>query len=114
MRKELAAVAGERKKFSAVFARLGKKVNYNGYSEETILLNVIVDVETGKPVADHLWFGYTQGFVKASLAAGDRLEFEARVKKYRKGYVNKNYKINNASTDFKLSNPTKIKKITFK
>ena len=85
MRRELASEEGKRKKFKAIFGRLGKKTNYKGYSEETILLNAIVDVETGKAVADHVWFSYTQGFVKASLTFGDEFEFEARVKEYRKG-----------------------------
>ncbi len=111
MRKELAAEVGNRKKFRATVGRLGKKTNYKGYSEETILLNSIVDVEAEKIVTDHSWFSYTQGFVKAMVRPGDALEFEARVKEYRKGYVNKTYKINNTSADFKLSNPTKIKKI---
>ena len=95
----------------AVFSRIGKKVNYKGYSEETILLNNVVDLEANKVVADHVWFSYTQGFIKALISIGDTLEFEARIKEYRKGYVNKNYKINNSTTDFKLSNPTKIKKV---
>jgi hypothetical protein len=111
MRKELAAERGNRKKFSAVFSRVGKKVNFKGYSEETILLKNIIDVETNAVVADHCWFSYTQGFEKASLTLGDRIEFEARIKEYRKGYVNRSYKINNATTDFKLSNPTKIKRV---
>jgi len=111
MRKELAAEKGNRKKFKAVFDRMGKKVNYKGYSEETILLKNVVDLESNKIVADHVWFSYTQGFIKALISVSDTLEFEARVKEYRKGYVNKNYKINNSVTDFKLSNPTKIKKV---
>lgn len=111
MRKELAKEEGKRKKFKAAFDRVGKKVNYNGYSEETILLKNIVDLETNKIIADHIWFSYTQGFIKASIVVGDVVEFEARVKEYRKGYVNRNYKINNTSKDFKLSNPTKIKKV---
>jgi hypothetical protein len=112
MRKGLAEEDGNRKKFRASFARIGKKLNYKGRSEETILLKNIVDLESNKIVADHLWFSYTQGFLKASLVAGDHIEFEARVKEYRKGYVNLKYKINNSSTDFKLSNPTRIKKIS--
>ncbi len=110
MRKELARENGTRKKFKAVFARLGKKINYKGYSEETILLTDIVDEETNKQVADHIWFSYTQGFIKAALVPGDLLEFEGRIKEYRKGYVNKKYKINSRTTDFKLSHPTKIRK----
>ncbi len=111
MRKELAAEEGKRKKFKAVFSRIGKKVNYKGYSEETILLKNIVDLESQKIIADHVWLSYTQSFIKALLKAGDIIEFEARVKEYRKGYVNKNYKINNSTKDLKLSNPTKIKKV---
>jgi len=112
MRKELAAEEGKRKKFKALFDRIGKKVNYKGYSEDTILLKSIVDIESNKIVADHVWFSYTKGFVNAALSLGDTLMFEARVKEYRKGYVNRDYKINKRTTDFKLSNPTKIRKAT--
>jgi hypothetical protein len=111
VRKILAEQNGVRKKFKAMFSRIGKKVNYKGYSEETILLTHIIDIETNKLVADHVWFSYTQGFEKASLSLGDSLEFQARVKEYKKGYVNKSFKINNSATDYKLSHPTKIKKI---
>lgn len=111
MRKHLAAEEGKRKKFKAVFVRLGKKVNYTGYSEETILLSNIVDVETNRVVADHIWFSYTKGFEKVVLTEGITLEFEARVKEYSKGYVRKDLNINNRATDYKLSHPTKIKKI---
>jgi hypothetical protein len=110
MRRELATEQGKRKKFTALFDRIGKKANYKGYSEETVLLKSIVDVETNKVVADHLWFSYTTGFVKAGLQPGDAIAFEARVKEYRKGYVNKQYKINNSRADFKLSHPTQIRK----
>jgi hypothetical protein len=111
MRKALATENGIRKKFRAVFSRVGKKVNYKGYSEETILLKNIMDLDTNKLVADHVWFSFTKGFEKISLAEGMMLEFEARVKEYKKGYVNKDLKINNSTLDYKLSHPTKIKKI---
>ena len=108
MRKQLAVENGSRKKFSATFECFGKKVNYKGYTEETILLKSIVDFETKKIVADHIWFSFTKGFEKISLAPGAILEFEARVKEYKKGYVNKGLKLNKRSTDYKLSHPTKI------
>ena len=111
MRKELAKENGIRKKFRAIFIRLGKKTGFNGYSEETILLKNIVDAETDKQVADHLWFSFTKGFEKLSLTEGVILEFEARIKEYRKGYVNPRYKINNSLADYKLSHPTKIRRI---
>ncbi|MBL7857611.1 MAG: hypothetical protein JNM57_07970 [Cyclobacteriaceae bacterium] len=111
MRKVLAKQDGERKKFSAVFSRLGKKAGYNGYSEETILLIAVQDAETKQLVSDHSWFSFTKGFQDARLKEGDRVEFEARVKKYRKGYVNKSIGIHNRSYDYKLSHPTRIKKL---
>jgi hypothetical protein len=111
MRRNLAAESGKRKKFSATFIRIGKKMNYKGYTEETILLKSIVDLETNKVVTDHIWFSYTKGFEKIALTEGTHLEFEARVKEYSKGYVRKDLKINNRVTDYKLSHPTKIKKI---
>ncbi|SKC88563.1 hypothetical protein [Ohtaekwangia koreensis] len=108
MRKELAKEEGQRKKFRATFSRLGKKVNFKGYSEETVLLQNVVDVETNKAVTDHIWFSFTKGFEKLALTEGVTLEFEARVKEYKKGYVNSRYKINNSKTDYKLSHPTRI------
>src|SRR5688500_18874607 len=109
MRKALAKEEGQRKKFKAVFSRLGKKVNYQGYSEDTILLTNVQDAETNQVVADHLWFSYTKSVGKVSLTEGVHLEFEARVKEYKKGYVNSRYKINQSRKDFKLSHPTKIR-----
>ncbi len=64
MRKALAADNGIRKKFEAMFSRVGKKVSYKGYSEETILLKNIVDAETKKLVADHIWFSFTKALKK--------------------------------------------------
>jgi hypothetical protein len=108
MRKSLAKEEGERKRFQAHFVRIGKKINFKGHSEETILLKNICDADTGIRMTDHVWFSYTQGFQKASLTEGCLVEFDARVKKYSKGYVNKKLGVNNETIDFKLSNPTKI------
>jgi hypothetical protein len=110
-RKKLASDEGERKIFRATFERLGKKVNYKGYSEDTILLKNIVDASTNQLVADHLWFSYTVGFESIELREGVVLEFEARVKEYTKGYVNRSLKIVERKQDYKLSHPTKIKKV---
>lgn len=112
MRKRLATQEGERKKFTATFSRWGKKINYNGYSEDTILLISIRDATTNTVVADHLWFSFSKSFEKLSLTEGAVLEFEARVKAYTKGYENKRYGIRNKTSDFKLSHPTKIKIIS--
>lgn len=111
MRKKLADNEGERKKFTAVFVRLGKKTGYTGYSIETILLSKVTDVVTGELVTDHLWFTFTKGFQLFGLKEGDVLEFEARVKSYTKGYVHKSLSIKREKRDYKLSNPTKIKRM---
>ena len=108
MRKQLVKDTGVRKKFSGVFDRLGKKTNYKGYSEETILLKSIYDLENDRMVTDHLWFSYTKGFQQLTLTSGITIEFEARVKEYKKGYVNKLLGMNHQKIDYKLSHPTKI------
>lgn len=109
MRKELAKKEGERRKFSAVFSRLGSKANYHGYSEETILLKNVIDLQNDEVVADHIWFSYTKSFQGIGLAEGIKVEFEARIKEYVKGYVNTRYKIDRRKRDYKLSHPTKVK-----
>lgn len=108
MRKELAKKEGERRKFSAVFVRFGKKTNYHGYSEETILLKHVVDFETNQPVADHVWFSYTKMFQQVPLTENIVVTFYARVKEYTKGYVNPRFKIDKRTRDFRLSHPTQV------
>jgi hypothetical protein len=109
MRKNLADKIGLRKKFKATFTRFGKKINYNGYTDITVLLTNIEDTETNSLVTDHHWFAFTKGFEKAQLKEGAVIEFEARVKMYKKGYVNRSLSINKRQSDYKLSNPTNIR-----
>ena len=111
MRKHLEDKLGLRKKFKAVFSRYGKKVNYHGYTDITILLTQLVDVETNTIVSDHQWFAFTKGFEKAHVKEGDAIEFEARVKVYKKGYINRKLSINRQQSDYKLSHPTHIRVI---
>lgn len=108
MRKRLESNKGARKKFHAVFSRFGKKVSFSGYSDQTVLLIDIRDAETQEKLADHVWFAYTRGFENIQLRPGARVEFEARIKEYKKGYVNRRYKINQRKLDYKLSYPTRI------
>ena len=109
MRRELANKEGERKTFSGTFTRFGRKAGYQGHSEETILLKNIVDLETGKVVADHAWFNYTKSFQSLTLTEGVQLTFDARIKKYVKGYVNSRYGLDQRKKDYRLSHPTNIK-----
>jgi hypothetical protein len=114
MRKVLASQAGERKQFRAVFSRLGKKTNFKGYREDTILLNDVREAESLRIVTDHIWFSYTKAFEKIKLTEGCVVEFEARVKEYTKGYVSKRYNLSKRTVDFKLSHPTKIRLVVAK
>ena len=111
MRRQLATREGQRKKFRAIFKKLGSKINYKGYSESTILLTDIVEADTDTRVSDHIWFSYTKGFEAVGLKTGSSVEFEARIKEYKKGYVNKHIRVNHQKIDYKLSHPTKIKLI---
>lgn len=109
MRSGLKNNIGERKKFRAVFVRIGKKAGFKGFSEETILLRNITDPDTGAVLTDHVWLNLTESFLSAGIKEGTLIEFEARVKAYAKGYVNSRYKIDFRKTDFKLSHPTKFR-----
>jgi len=111
MRKQLQEKTGLRKKFRATFSRFGKKVNFSGYTDTTLLLTHLIDMETNTMVADHLWFAFTKGFEKAAIKEGDVIEFEARVKIYKKGYINRKLSINERQSDYKLSHPTHIRVI---
>jgi hypothetical protein len=108
MRTKLSQQNGARKKFRATFTRIGKKTNYNGYSEDTILLSNVCDAATNEVVTDHVWFTYSKGFENAHLQVGMLIEFEARIKEYTKGYVNRGLGMNKKTSDYKLSHPTKI------
>lgn len=111
MRKELSTREGQRKRFRAVIGKFGSKVNFRGYTDTTILLKRIIEIDTNKVVADHVWFNLTKGFEDKNLSENSVIEFEARVKEYKKGYVNRRYGINNQTKDYKLSHPTKIQVI---
>ncbi|MFA5234070.1 MAG: hypothetical protein WC390_06675 [Sulfurimonas sp.] len=111
MRTELAKLEEERFKVWAVFERYGSKTNYHGFPDKTILLKNITDCD-GKILTDHLWFNNTKGIQKlGELNAGDVIEFEARVLPYCKGYVNNREYIDEREIDYKLSHPTKFRKI---
>lgn len=100
----------KRYQFTGVFKRFGTKKGYKG-SEETVLLVDIYDEEENK-VADHLWFNKTKGFSLLNLKEGDRIQFYARVSQYEKGYMGYREDVFKPNEwDYKLSYPTKIRKI---
>lgn len=110
MRQALKKIDEQRELFRGVFQKYGLKSGYKGHSTETILLVDIRDCD-GNLICDHLWFNMTKGFEQlGALRKGDVIQFEARVKKYRKGYVNQRAGIDQSRTDYKLSHPTKIER----
>lgn len=111
MRQELKQKDDQRDVFTGVFKKYGVKSSYRGPSSETLLLVEVREAD-GTLITDHLWFNLTKGFEKLGmLKEGDRVRFEARVKKYKKGYVNRKIGIDQSSFDYKLSHPTKMVKI---
>ena len=111
MRHELKKIDEQRGLFKGVFSKYGLKSGYKGHSTETILLVNIRD-SNGKLICDHLWFNMTKGFeLLGTLREGDAIRFEARVKKYEKGYVNRRAGIDQSRSDYKLSHPTRIGRV---
>lgn len=111
MRKELREIGKEeRHRFTAVFERTGWKSGYKRDLQTVLLLDVRMD---DRPICDHLWFNMTKGFREAGLKQGDKVEFMARVSSYEKGYKGwRDDVFKPIERDYRLSFPTKIKKIT--
>ena len=111
MREKLAVKNNERLKFTGTFERYGSKKGWGGKMLKTILLKDLLDSDGG-PACDHLWFSLTKAFAALGLQPGDRVEFFARVKRYTKGYYGYREDVYKPiETDYKLSHPTKVKKI---
>lgn len=109
MRQQLAKQDSIRLSFVGEFQRFGVKTNYHGYSEKTVLLVNIKNTQH-ETVCDHLWFNFTKQFqTLGEIQPGQQISFDARVKKYVKGYINYREFIDNSSVDYKLSHPTKVK-----
>ena len=111
MRKELKKYTGQRLRFTATVEKYGSKRNWNGFPEETILFKEVKFLETGQLATDHIWFTVGKTIKESNLSVGDRVQFDARVKPYVKGYVNYNVFVDERRADLKLSNPAKFLKI---
>ena len=106
MRDALARIDGTRGTFTGTFKRFGSKTAYKGPPLKTVLLVELKD-EAGQPACDHLWFNLTKEFAALKLEPGDVVKFDARIKAYWKGYGPREEQ----SRDYKLSHPTKVRKI---
>jgi hypothetical protein len=111
MRDALAPRNHTRSTFRGTFARFGTKAGWVGRQEETLLLTDLCDA-TGARVCDHLWFNLTKQFEALQLQPGDRVQFDARVKAYMKGYFGRREEVyTSTEMDFKLSHPTQVTKV---
>jgi hypothetical protein len=112
MRKSLEKINEVRSTFIGTFSRSGVKSSF-GYTKPTLLLVDVRDQSTGEIVTDHLWFNLTKGFEALNLSSGDVVQFDARVKPYQKGYLGRRDDVwdKEPEIDYKLSHPTKIKKV---
>lgn len=107
MRKELKKLDGQRLMFSAVVKGFGVR-HFKDKEIPTILFQQVCKQPENKMVTDHLWF--TQGKCWSDMTIGQKVEFEARVKQYEKGYKGKREVVDAMiQTDYKLERPTKIK-----
>jgi hypothetical protein len=99
----------ERDTFAATFERYGRKSG--GWAGKvTILLCDVTDAH-GHVVADHLWMNETEEFRQLGvLQRGVRIRFDARVKRYVKGYRGEREGVEGkpVEVDYKLSHPTRV------
>ena len=111
MRNQLKNLNEVRATFTGTFQRIGTKSSF-GHPKQTLLLTDVKDSE-GKVVADHLWFNLTKGFASLGLTPGVTVRFDARIKKYEKGYKGYRDDVFDSpiETDYKLSHPTRLEKL---
>lgn len=109
MRKGLKNLNNKRLRFSADIERFGSKTAFKGPPIPTILLKNVTRSDTKEVVADHLWF--TMGKSWGMAAVGGKVEFDARVSLYEKGYKGHREDVldNPVSTDYRLERPTKLR-----
>ena len=111
MRKTLARREDERARFQGTFAWFGTKNGWQDRQEKTVLLKAMCDA-TGRRVCDHLWFNLPRAFAALNLQPGDEVVFDARVKAYEKGSFGRRWDVYKpAEVDYKLSHPTRVKKV---
>lgn len=103
MREKLKEICNVRARFRGRFERFGHRTSA-GYVKPMALLVEITDVN-GNEMCDHVWLNLTPTVEKLALQPGDRIEFDARVRRYVKGYHD------NRQVDYKLNNPTSFVKL---
>lgn len=110
VRTKLRENEGARSLYTGEFVRTGFKDGFK-VPVKTILLKDVKG-EAGKLITDHLWFNMTKGFEEGNLQPGDIVEFRGKVEKYVKGYKGRREDVYKPiEDDFKLSRPTKVRKL---
>lgn len=111
MRNELQKREGRRGTFTALFLRFGQKAAYKGAPIVTALFVDVRD-DAGQLVTDHLWFKVGRQFAALRMEAGDKVQFEARVASYVKGYRGRRDdwdEEGGISVDYCLKFPTRVR-----
>lgn len=108
MRTELKKLENQRLRFTAKIDRFGERNNFKGVIVPTILLKDISLVGEDKVLSDHIWF--TKGKSWDGFCVGSRIEFDARISEYKKGYKGHRVDVLDSpvTTDYKLTRPTNI------
>ena len=112
MRKKLGELNNQRLRFKAKFIRFGFKNAYRGPDLVTLLLEDVSLFDDKEILSSHLWMNETKEIKSLNLQPGDYISFDARVTKYEKGYRGRREDVfKNPSWDYRLSYPTKIRRI---
>lgn len=97
----------DRHTFVGTFERFGVKRSYGSMGVDRTVCLIDISDANGVIIADHVWLNYTKGFQQlGEIRRGEKIQFDARVKLYVKGYVNKY--CDNRDFDYALGYPTKI------
>lgn len=102
MRERLAEIEDVRATFRARVERFGSRTSYGHYKPMVLLADV--RDSHGNLMTDHVWFDHCKWVDDLRIQPGDEIQFDARVRPYVKGYIDKHL-------DYKLNHPTRIKKI---
>ncbi|HPH94296.1 MAG TPA: hypothetical protein PKW33_00365 [Anaerolineaceae bacterium] len=114
MRKTLKDYESQRRRFAARFERYGRRPPVQdepNASLVTLLFSQVRDKETNGFVSHHLWLVEDENLKAVyPLKPGDQVEFEALVKRYRKGYWGEKPYVFGRPPDYDygLAHPTEI------
>ena len=102
---------GQRRMFKGYVSRKGNRRLYDGKKSETVLLENVVDLESGTLFRDHLWFENVPEFKKMDLVEEDIVTFEATITSYIKGYMGRNSFMNKYSLNVALEGIQHVSKV---